>query len=102
MVLGGIKDDDYLESLSKLCAEKEAERIGTTESVNGMSTSTSTIKERVMTAGAIRQLEPGKGMLFYRELPVAIVDLPGWWEEDDKAAIEEGQNWAFEQEGIAA
>lgn len=102
MVLGGIKDDDYLESLSKLCSEKEAERIGTTEGINGMSTSTSTIKERVMTAGAIRQLEPGKGMLFYRELPVAIVDLPGWWEEDDKAAIEEGQNWAFEQEGIAA
>jgi type IV secretory pathway TraG/TraD family ATPase VirD4 len=102
MVLGGIKDDEYLESLSKLCSEKEAERIGTTESANGMSTSTSTIKERVMTAGAIRQLEPGKGMLFYRELPVAIVDLPGWWEEDDKAAIEEGQNWAFKQEGIAA
>lgn len=100
MVLGGIKDDDYLESLSKLCAEKDAERVGTTESVNGMSTSTSTYKERVLTAGAIRQLEPGKGLLFYRELPPALVDLPGWWDEDNRADIERGQAWALDQEGI--
>ncbi|TCU82298.1 TraM-binding TraD/TraG-like protein [Curtobacterium sp. PhB191] len=102
MVLGGLKDDDFLESLSKLCSEREAERVGTTESTNGTSTSTSTYKERVLSAGAIYQLEPGKGLLFYRELPPAIVDLPGWWDEADKDSIEEGQTWALKQEGIAA
>jgi type IV secretory pathway TraG/TraD family ATPase VirD4 len=100
LVLGGVKDTDYLEELSKLCDEREVQRTSETASQQGTSTNTSTARERVMPVARIRQLPEGEGLLLYRELPSAIISLPGWWETDSKKKCEASQAWSLAREGL--
>ncbi len=100
IVLGGVKDTDYLEEISKLCDEREVQRTSETASQQGTSTSTSTARERVMPIARIRQLPEGEGLLLYRELPAAIVALPGWWETDSEKACKASELWSLAREGL--
>lgn len=100
LVLGGVKDTDYLEELSKLCDEREVERTSETLSEHGSSTSTSTARERVMPVARIRQLPEGQALLLYRELAAALLTLPAWWETKFKTDCEASQKWALSREGL--
>ncbi|MWJ14259.1 TraM recognition domain-containing protein, partial [Clavibacter michiganensis] len=100
IVLGGVKDTDYLEEMSKLCDEREVQRTSETSSQQGTSTNTSTARERVMPIARIRQLPEGEGLLLYRELPAAIVALPGWWETDAKKECTASELWSLAREGL--
>ncbi len=95
-----MKDTDYLEEISKLCDEREVQRTSETASQQGTSTSTSTARERVMPIARIRQLPEGEGLLLYRELPAAIVALPGWWETDSEKACKASELWSLAREGL--
>lgn len=100
LVLGGVKDTEFLEELSKLCDEREVQRTSETSSERGSSTSTSTAQERVMPVARIRQLPEGEALLLYRELAAAIVTLPAWWETKAKAECEASVTWALGWEGL--
>lgn len=100
LILGGVKDTPYLEEISKLCDEREVERTSETSSEHGSSTNTSMARERVITAARIRKLPQGEGLLLYRELPAAIISLPGWWETDAKKDCEASLIWSLTREGL--
>lgn len=100
LVLGGVKDTEFLEELSKLCDEREVQRTSRTSSERGSSTSTSTARERVMPVARIRQLPEGEALLLYRELAAAIVTLPAWWETKAKADCEASMTWTLGREGL--
>lgn len=97
VVFGGSRDYQLLTELSGLTDEREVERSTTSSGTNGMSTSTSTAKERVLTVGELRTLPDGHAAMFYRNLPVGILHMPAWWESDDAGDYTRSQQWASEQ-----
>lgn len=100
IILGGSKDADFIEDMSRLIGDREVERQSSTRSSSGLSDTTSWTNERILPASEIRQIPEGQGLLFYRELAAAVVRLPGWWETDAKKACEESIQWTLQREGL--
>lgn len=100
IVLGGSKDADFAEDMSRLIGDRLVERQSSTRSGSGLSDTTSWTQERIMPASEIRQIPEGQGLLFYRELAASVVRLPGWWESDAKKACEESNQWTLQREGL--
>jgi type IV secretion system protein VirD4 len=74
LALRGIRDRETLDLLSFLLGDSEVDRTSTTQQAGGgQSTSTSSQRERLAPADALRQLPVGSGLLIYGSLPPAKV-----------------------------
>lgn len=93
ILFGGSRDYQLLNELSGLTDERDVERTSTTSGANGASTSTSLVKERVLTVGQLRTLDDGYAAMFYRNLPVGVIHMPAWWESDDRDDYTRSQTW---------
>jgi type IV secretion system protein VirD4 len=70
LALRGIRDRETLDLLSFLLGDGEVDRTSTTQQADGgQSTSTSSQRERLAPADALRQLSVGSGLLIYGSLP---------------------------------
>lgn len=80
MVMGGLKDDDYLKKLSSLA--------GSTDQLGrGWS-------KQVLAPEKIRTLRTGRAVMFYRNQPPTIITLPAWWRTRHKGEYQASLDWA--------
>ncbi len=89
MILGGLKEDDALESLSRIVGERTVRTRSQTHGHSGASHGWSERRERVLPVAKIRQLraDRGEALLLYRHLE-SVVRLQAVWERRDTAALE--------------
>lgn len=81
LILGGIKDAEQLEDLSKLTGMVEVRGLSTQVRDHGMSRGNQTLSEqekRILRPEEIGRLEVGEGMLLTGVIPAVVVNLPGW------------------------
>lgn len=90
LYLPGIKEDDVLKELSDRSGRYRANRVSYSSGHTGGSVSTSSEWENVMTPEDIRTMPVGTGLLAYRNLKLAHVDLTPWWKRADRKKIEAG------------
>lgn len=102
LFFGGSRDYDFLRELSNLADKREITRESTTNGPSGTSTSASKQEQDVFTVGFLHSLGDGMAVMFYRNLPAAIVRLPAWWESDDAADYEASQQHTRDALGLAA
>lgn len=109
LVLGGLSNSKDLLALSDLLPERIVDQasVSTGTAVRDQVT-VSPWRQRALTIDEIRELGDGEGLLFYRNLRAAKVDLPGWWETPDLADLvaqsrnEARKLLAASQTGLAA
>jgi type IV secretory pathway TraG/TraD family ATPase VirD4 len=82
LMLGGLAEADFLESVSRLAGERQVER-RTTQFGGAGATSVSTERERVIALAEIAQLQVGTALMFYRHCKPAVVVLIPWWLRKD-------------------
>lgn len=82
LMLGGLAEAEFLESVSRLAGERHVER-RTTQFGGAGSTSVSTERERVIALAEIAQLQVGTALMFYRHCKPALVVLIPWWLRKD-------------------
>ena len=90
LYLPGIKEDDVLKELSERTGRYRANRVSYSSGHTGGSVSTSSEWENVMTPEDIRTMPVGTGLLAYRNLKLAHVNLTPWWKRADRKQIEAG------------
>lgn len=90
LYLPGIKEDDVLKELSDRTDRYRASRVSYSSGHTGGSVSTSSEWENVMTPEAIRTMPVGTGLLAYRNLKLAHVDLTPWWKRADHKKLRNG------------
>lgn len=90
LYLPGIKEDDVLKELSERTGRYRAGRVSYSSGHTGGSVSTSSEWENVMTPEDIRTMPVGTGLLAYRNLKLAHVDLTPWWKRADSKKVEAG------------
>lgn len=79
LVMGGSKESDFLEDISRLAGEYRRPQRTVSSSSSGRGVQRSDHLERVMTPGDVRTIGDGKALLLYQRLPPAIVELPAWF-----------------------
>jgi hypothetical protein len=94
LVMGGSKETQFLEDLSRLAGEYERVKTSHTHGAGQRSRQTSDHTERVWRIGDLRQIPDGHALMLYQRLPAAIVQLPTWFAgaqarqlRDDLAAV---------------
>lgn len=104
LLLGASSNDQFLESVSRLVGEHRITRSSRQYREKGPvpSYNVSSERERVLPIDQLRQIPEGQGLLLYRDLPAAIVDLTPWWKRHDAKALEKANEWALIQEGVTA
>ena len=86
LILGGIKDAEQLEDLSKLTGMVEVKGLSTQVRDHGMSRGNQTVSDqekRILRPEEIGRLEVGEGMLLTGVVPAVVVSLPGWTQLPD-------------------
>ena len=81
LVLGGIKDADQLEDLSKLAGMVDVASVSTQVRDHGMHRGNQTLAEqekRVLRPEEISRLSTEEGLLVTGDVPPLVVHLPGW------------------------
>src|SRR5674476_484323 len=91
MYLPGIKEIDRLRELSEATGRYRASRTSYSTGQAHGSVSTSSEWENVMSGDDIRRMDVGTGLLFYRGLKAAHVNLTPWWDRPDSEAIRESK-----------
>jgi type IV secretion system protein VirD4 len=87
LFLSGIADPGTLEHASTLIGDEEiVVPSQTVDRTGSRSTTTSTVRRRLLAAEAIRQLPKRTGVLVYGELPPSQVELVPWWRQS-KAGV---------------
>lgn len=96
LVLGGLSNSKDLMGLSELLPERIIDQASvSTGSAARDQVTVSPWRQRALTIDEIRELGDGEGLLFYRNLRAAKVDLPGWWETPELAGlVTQGRNEA--------
>ncbi|MER5511538.1 type IV secretory system conjugative DNA transfer family protein [Streptomyces sp. NPDC002766] len=89
VALGGLSIPQDLEELSLLCGEKDEEVASSSSSDDDDKTSRSVSvrRVRVMPQDAIRQMQVGTGLIFYRHLPPIRYRFTPVWERKDVKAL---------------
>lgn len=80
LILGGLANSRDLEEISRLLPERAIDQASVS---TGLDRSQITVSQRwqsALRANEVRELPEGEALLFYRNLPGAVVELPGWWE----------------------
>ena len=86
LILGGIKDAEQLEDLSKLTGMVEVKGLSTQVRDHGMSRGNQTVSDqekRILRPEEIGRLEVGEGMLLTGVVPAVVISLPGWTQLPD-------------------
>ncbi|MFC7844400.1 type IV secretory system conjugative DNA transfer family protein [Streptomyces sp. NPDC057382] len=84
VVLGGLSLPDDLEELSVMCGERDEEVASASTSDDDKQSRSVTVRRaRVMPPDAIRQMEQGTGLVFYRHLPPIRYRFTPVWERRD-------------------
>jgi type IV secretory pathway TraG/TraD family ATPase VirD4 len=88
LVLGGLANSRDLEEMSRLLARRTVEQ---TSVSSGLDRNQVTVSQndhrRALEGNEIRELPDGAALLFYRNLPGAVIDVPGWWQTPDLAEL---------------
>lgn len=93
VVLGGLSIPQDLEEVSVLCGERD-EEVASSSSTDEdkKSRNVSVRRVRVMPQDAVRQMEEGTGLIFYRRLPpIRYRFTPVWERADAKALAKQGK-----------
>ncbi len=101
LVLGGIKEVDLLDQLTRLSGERRVERHTQSSSRDGGgSRSVSTEWEQNLRFDDIRGLPQGRGLMWYLAFPPAELEIPAWWQRKDAAQIRTSETEALQREGF--
>lgn len=85
LVLGGLSNAKDLQAISELLPERAIDQASVSTGTARDQVTVSPRMQRALTIDEIRELGEGEGLLFYRNLRAARVELPGWWETPDLA-----------------
>lgn len=80
LVMGGLKDNDFLQKMSALAGSLDQLGRGWAK--------------QVLAPEKIRTLRSGRAVLFYRNQPPAIITLPAWWRTRHKDEYQASLDWA--------
>ncbi|MFK3672466.1 type IV secretory system conjugative DNA transfer family protein [Leifsonia aquatica] len=83
LLLGGSRDIQHLREISELAGKRDVLKTSTSSGSSGSSEQHSETKEEVFSVQALRELEEGKAIMLYSNLPAVIVEMPGHWEGAD-------------------
>lgn len=87
LVMGGSKETQFLEDLSRLAGEYERAKTSHTRGGGNRSRQTSEHTDRVWRVGDLRQIPDGRALMLYQRLPAAVVDLPTWFSGSQAAEL---------------
>jgi len=87
LVMGGSKETQFLDDLSRLAGEYERVKTSHTRGGGHRTRQTSEHTDRVWRVGDLRRIPDGRALLLYQRLPAAIVDLPTWFTGDQAARL---------------
>ncbi|KOV81812.1 hypothetical protein ADL03_26910 [Nocardia sp. NRRL S-836] len=87
LVLGGLSNAKDLQAISELLPERVIDQASVSTGTARDQVTVSPRMQRALTIDEIRELKEGEGLLFYRNLRAARVELPGWWETPDLADL---------------
>jgi len=87
LVMGGSKETQFLDDLSRLAGEYERVKTSHTRGGGHRTRQTSEHTDRVWRVGDLRRIPDGRALLLYQRLPAAIVDLPTWFAGDQAARL---------------
>jgi type IV secretion system protein VirD4 len=86
LFLSGISDPDTLDHAARLVGEEEVGVPVTTRGRAGERSTTVSVQRRpLLSAGSLRRLPPGTGVLIYGSLPPVRVALRPWWANPELA-----------------
>ena len=71
--MGGSKETQFLEDLSRLAGEYDRDKISTTRGSGNRSRQTAEHTDRVWQVGDLRQIPDGRALMLYQRLPAAVV-----------------------------
>ncbi|MEU3084085.1 TraM recognition domain-containing protein [Streptomyces albidoflavus] len=101
LILGGLSNDDHLESLSRLTGVKRVKQESRSESSSGGATSNRSssftwVEKPTMTISDIMYLDPGQILMFRKYLggPVVATYTPVWDRKDVKNAAQDAERSA--------
>jgi len=104
LVMGGSKETQFLDDLSRLAGEYDRSKMSTTRG-DTRSRQRSEHTERVFKIGDLRQIPDGHALMLYQRLPAAVVQLPTWWKgpqakqlHADMAAVRAARTAAMRQQ----
>jgi hypothetical protein len=83
LILGGLSNPRDLEGMSRLLQERAIDQTSVSTGQNSSQVQVSQRWQSALPVNQIRELVDGQGLLFYRNMPATLVDLPGWWETED-------------------
>jgi type IV secretory pathway TraG/TraD family ATPase VirD4 len=84
----GIDDAAFAEDLSRLIGEHDVPQVSTSRSRNGTTRSTSTRRDRIMTAAQVRALPKGTALVLATGAKPALVRLLPWYAGPRAAAVQ--------------
>ncbi|MGI8415076.1 MAG: type IV secretory system conjugative DNA transfer family protein [Nakamurella sp.] len=95
MVMGGGKESDFLEDISRLVGDHRRSETSTTSGggVFGglrMSRQRSERWDRTLKLNDLREITDGHALLLYQRLPPAIIELPTWWKGSQAKQLQAG------------
>jgi type IV secretory pathway TraG/TraD family ATPase VirD4 len=85
LILGGLSNFRDLESMSRLLQERAIDQTSVSTGPDRSQVQVSQRYQSALPVNQIRELVDGQALLFYRNMPATLVDLPGWWESPDLA-----------------
>jgi hypothetical protein len=88
LVMGGSKETQFLEDLSRLAGEYDRTRVSTTRGGGTRSWQHSEQNDRVFKVGDLREIPDGHALMLYQRLPGAVVQLPTWWKGSQKHVLQ--------------
>ena len=99
LVMGGGKESDFLEDVSRLTGEYRRRTRSVSTGRGGRAVQHADHLERIMTVGDVRTISDGQALMLYQRLPPAVVSLPTWFRSTshrqirtDIAAVREERN----------
>jgi len=100
LLLGGLAEADFLDSVSRLTGDRHVERRTTQYGSGGGGTSISTERERVISTAELAQLPSGTALLLYRNCRPAVVTLTPWWRRKDAKRFTASESAAHALESL--
>ncbi|WP_410570357.1 type IV secretory system conjugative DNA transfer family protein [Amycolatopsis sp. cmx-4-61] len=80
LILGGLSNYRDLEAMSRLLQERAIDQTSVSTGPGRSQVQVSQRYRSALPINQIRELVDGQGLLFYRNMPATLVDLPGWWQ----------------------
>lgn len=85
LILGGLSHYRDLEAMSRLLQERAVDQTSVSTGPDRSQVQVSQRFQSALPVNQIRELVDGQALLFYRNMPATLVDVPGWWESPQLA-----------------